>query len=200
MLNPKIQLDKEHIYDAIFDSTGNKLTNRGEYMRHKWKVHRGWIKVSIAIDKDTKDLLDVEVSLENVSDENLAKKHLDNLDKIKINSGFGDGAYYRKSLFDEFKKRNIIPILKPRCDASPNGFDPMHRAAKEYHELGGYKPWRDKYGYGYRWHVEGKISSTKRCNGECVRMTKEKNFLNEAKRKFIDYERMRKYAQKRIKL
>ena len=34
-LNPKIQLDKNQSYDVIVDSTGNKLTNRGEYMRQK---------------------------------------------------------------------------------------------------------------------------------------------------------------------
>lgn len=197
-LNPKILLDKNHAYEIIFDSTGNKLTNRGEYIRHKWKIYRGWIKVSITIDKKTKDLLDVEVALEDVEDEELARKHLSNLEDLKIISGSGDGAYYRESLYDEFHKRGIIPILKPRSDASPSGLDPMHTAAREYHKLGGYKPWRDKYGYGFRWHVEGKISSTKRANGECVRMIKQTNFLKEAKRKFIDYERMRKYAQKRI--
>lgn len=199
-LNPKIMLDKSKKYNAIFDSTGNKLTNRGEYMRHKWRVYRGWIKVSICIDKITKDLLDVEVSLEDIEDYELAKKHLANLDKINIESGTGDGAYYRQELYEEFLKRGILPILKPRCDASPNGLDPMHTAAREYHELGGYKPWRDKYDYGKRWHVEGKISSTKRCNGECVRMLNQKNFLKEAKRKFIDYERMKNYARLRSKL
>lgn len=199
-LNPQIQLDKSKAYDIIFDSTGNKLTNRGEYMRHKWKVYRGWIKVSITIDKKSKDLLDVEVSLENVEDYELARKHLTNLEEIKINSGTGDGAYYREELYNEFDRRGIIPVLKPRSDACPNGLDPMHKAAREFHKLGGYGEWRDKYEYGKRWHVEGKISSTKRCNGECVRMLNEENFLKEAKRKFTDYERMRKYAQERIKL
>jgi len=199
-LNPQIQLDKSKSYDAIFDSTGNKLTNRGEYMRHKWRVQRGWIKVSITIDKNTKDLLDVEVSLENVEDAELAKKHLQNLDEIKINSGTGDGAYYREDLYEEFKKRGIIPIIKPRIDASDKGLDPMHKAVREFNALGGYGAWKDKYEYGKRWHVEGKISSTKRCNGECTRMINEQNVLKEAKRKFIDYERMRKYAHEQIKL
>jgi hypothetical protein len=27
------------------DSSGIKVTNRGEWMREKWKVHRGWIKL-----------------------------------------------------------------------------------------------------------------------------------------------------------
>ncbi|MFT4312745.1 MAG: hypothetical protein ACMXYF_05965, partial [Candidatus Woesearchaeota archaeon] len=33
-------------WNGFLDVIGNKLTNRGEYMRHKWKTRRGWIKVS----------------------------------------------------------------------------------------------------------------------------------------------------------
>jgi len=197
-LDINLNQNKSKSYDAIFDSTGNKLTNRGEYIRHKWKVHRGWIKVSIVIDKKTKDLLDVEVSLEDVSDADLAKKHLDNLEDLDIDKFFGDGAYYNDELYRLLKARGILPVIKTRSDACINGLDPMHTAAREVNKLGGYQPWRDKYGYGYRWHVEGKISSTKRCNGETVRMINEENFLQEAKMKFINYERMRNYARERV--
>src|SRR5512136_1658905 len=33
----------ESVVIAI-DSSGIKVTNRGEWMRAKWKIHRGWIK------------------------------------------------------------------------------------------------------------------------------------------------------------
>lgn len=197
-LNFKINLDKNKNYEIIADSTGNKLTNRGEYIRHKWRVHRGWIKVSIIVDRKTKDLLDVEVSLEETTDEELAKKHLDNLDDIEIDRFYGDGAFYREELYRLLEAKDIQPVIRMRKDGSTNGLDPMHRAVRELIALGGYNAWRDKYEYGERWHVEGKISSTKRCNGETVRMINEKNFLKEAKMKFINYERMRIYAQKRV--
>lgn len=197
-LNTGLDLDKSRTYNVISDSTGNKLTNRGEYIRHKWKVHRGWIKVSIIVDRKTKDLLDVEVSLEETTDEELAIKHLENLEDIKIERFYGDGAYYREQIYEILKSKDIVPVIKTRNDACTKGFDPMHTAAREIKELGGYKPWRDKYKYGDRWHVEGKISSTKRCNGECVRMINEKNFLKEAKMKFINYERMRNYAREKV--
>lgn len=197
-LNLDVEIDKSRSYDAIADSTGNKLTNRGEYIRHKWKVHRGWIKVSIIVDRKTKNLLDVEVSLEDVGDSELAKKHLDNLKDINIKRFYGDGAFYNSELYELLKARGILPVIKTRSDACTNGFDAMHTASREVKELGGYKPWRDKYKYGERWHVEGKISSTKRCFGECAKMIKEENFLKEAKMKFINYERMREYAQERV--
>jgi len=31
------------------DSTGIKVTNRGEWMREKWQVRRGWIKVLVIL-------------------------------------------------------------------------------------------------------------------------------------------------------
>jgi len=34
--------DKEVV--VSLDSSGAKVTNRGEWMRQKWKVRRGWIK------------------------------------------------------------------------------------------------------------------------------------------------------------
>ena len=74
----------------------------------------------------------------------------------------------------------------------------MHLAVREMKELGGYEPWRDKYKYGYRWNIEGYNSSTKRCFGECVRMHNEENCLREAKHKFINYERMKKYAHSKV--
>ena len=67
-LEQLLVLDKNRSYRTAIDVTGCKLGNRGEYIRHKWAVKRGWIKVSIIIDRFTKELLDVEVALEEVSD------------------------------------------------------------------------------------------------------------------------------------
>jgi len=198
MLDIRLKLDKEKTYYTACDSTGNKLTNRGEYIRHKWKVQRGWIKVSIVIDRFTKELLDVEVSLEEIADYELAKKHLANLKEMKIDDFTGDGAYYVQELYELLKKHNIKPVIKIPKNASNKGFDPMHTAVREMEALGGYQPWRDKLKYGHRWNIEGYNSSTKRTFGECVRSHKEENCLNEAKMKFINYERMKKYAQGKL--
>jgi hypothetical protein len=47
------------------DSTGVKVTNRGEWLREKWKIHRGWIKVHIAVDTETNRLVGLEVTDES---------------------------------------------------------------------------------------------------------------------------------------
>jgi len=197
-LEQNINIDKSKKYKTAIDVTGNKLSNRGEYIRHKWKVQRGWIKVSIVIDRFTKELLDVETALEDVSDYKLAEKHLANLQDVKIEDSAMDGAYYVEELYKLLTKKGIIPIIKMPKNALSNGLDPMHSAVREMKHLGGYEPWRDKYGYGHRWNIEGYNSSTKRCFGECVRMHNEENCLKEAKNKFINYERMKNYAHKRV--
>ena len=55
----------EDVIIAI-DSTGIKVTNRGEWMREKWKVRRGWIKVHAMIDVETNQILGLEVTDESV--------------------------------------------------------------------------------------------------------------------------------------
>ena len=54
-LNIKISdNDKSNLYDDNFviaiDSTGVKVTNRrGEWIRHKWNVKRGYLKIHVAV-------------------------------------------------------------------------------------------------------------------------------------------------------
>lgn len=193
-----VEFDRNKSYRVAVDSTGNKLSNRGEYIRHKWRVQRGWIKVSLVVDRFTKELLDVQVSLEECADYELAKRHLANLQDVNIEDLAGDGAYYVEEFYKLLESNNIRPVIKMPKNASNNGLDPMHKAVREMEQLGGYEHWRDKFKYGHRWNIEGYNSSTKRIFGECVRSQKEENCLKEAGRKFIDYERMKKYAQKRV--
>jgi hypothetical protein len=198
-LDLKLDFDRTKSYRVAVDGTGNKLTNRGEYIVKKWRVQRDWVKVSIVIDRFTKELLDVEVALDKeASDSKLAKKHLSNLKDIKIEDFAGDGAYYEKALYEILNSRGIIPVIKIPKGASTKGFDRMHTSVREMISLGGYEPWRDKYKYGHRWNIEGYNSSTKRCFGECLRRHKKENCLNEAKMKFINNERMVKYAKKKV--
>jgi len=66
-LSDTIAESDEPVIIAI-DSTGIKVTNRGEWMREVWKVHRGWIKVHIAVNIKTKEIVGIEVTDERVGD------------------------------------------------------------------------------------------------------------------------------------
>ena len=74
------------------DATGIKVTNRGEWFRHKWRTSRGWIKVSVAIERKNKRLLDVQMSEEVVPDGDLAEKHLETFEKGQVKGFWMDGV------------------------------------------------------------------------------------------------------------
>ena len=75
-LDIKISLDgadKSDLHDddnfvIAIDSTGIKVTNRGEWIRHKWKVKRGYLKIHIAVDIKRKRILSLDVTSEQVHD------------------------------------------------------------------------------------------------------------------------------------
>src|SRR3989344_6709914 len=57
------------VFDDVVgcDGTGIKVSNRGEWMRQKWKVRRGWIKVVMLGNKNG-TIIDVIVGTEELND------------------------------------------------------------------------------------------------------------------------------------
>jgi hypothetical protein len=55
------------------DSTGIKVTNRGDWMRHKWNhTRRGFLKIHVGVDVSTKQILALKITDERSHD----SKHL----------------------------------------------------------------------------------------------------------------------------
>ena len=50
------------------DSTGLKQHNRGEWIRHKWKIRRGFVKLHVMVDVDTRKILAVQVTCDRAGD------------------------------------------------------------------------------------------------------------------------------------
>ena len=193
---PDVDFDK-----PIFvgnDGSGVKVSNRGEWMRQKWQVRRGWIKAVITMDVEGKKLLDIEVFEKGDSEPDVFERHVKRLIKkgAKIKKACGDGAHDKRKLFNAFEKEGIEQVLKPRKNASIKAKGSVSRAreVRMFKELG-YKDWAKEKGYGMRWATEGKFSSVKRKFGEYVRSTEKNNMIEEARRKFILYERMMVYAE-----
>jgi hypothetical protein len=65
-LAASVALDKD--VTIAVDSSGIKVSNRGEWIHKKWKVKRGFIKVHIAVDTKTKQILAIEVTKEDVGE------------------------------------------------------------------------------------------------------------------------------------
>lgn len=180
------------------DGSGIKVSNRGEWMRQKWHVRRGWIKAVITMDVESKKLLDIEVFEKGDSEPDIFGRHIDQLIKrgAKIRKGCADGAHDKRKLFNKFEEHGIEQVLKPRSNASTKARGSVSRAReiRKFKELG-YKEWAKQKKYGMRWATEGKFSSVKRKFGEYVRSTAKNNMIEEARRKFVLYERMMAYTE-----
>ena len=193
---PKIDFDK-----PIFvgnDGSGIKVSNRGEWMRQKWQVRRGWIKAVITMDVEKKKILDIEVFEKGDSEPDIFERHIKSLVKqgVKIRKACADGAHDKRKLFNALEKYKIDQAIKIRSNASTKARGSISRAreVRLFKELG-YEKWAKEKEYGMRWGTEGKFSSVKRKFGEYVRSTKKINMIEEARRKFVLYERMMAYAE-----
>jgi hypothetical protein len=110
--------DDKYIIIAV-DSTGIKVTNRGQWMDEKWNVQRkGYLKIHVAINIKTNEILDLEVTNEKVNDGRRILKKLVNhvLDNhaMKIESVLVDGDYDTNKNFRYLEENEITPGIKVR--------------------------------------------------------------------------------------
>jgi len=178
-----VKLDKEGYGDDIViavDASGIKVSNRGDWIRHKWKVKRGYLKIHIAVDTKSKKITSMNVTSEKVSDSKLLKKLVDEtIQKAKVNKVLADGAYDSKKNFRYLTEKKIEPVIKVRKNTSSKagGCIPRKLVAQEY--LRNPEAWKRNHGYGQRWMVESTFSSLKRTFGEYVSARKLRNMENE---------------------
>jgi hypothetical protein len=171
------------------DGSGMKSSTRGEWLRQKYAIRRGWIKVILMGDVEG-NIVDVIVGNEHLSEQNHARKlitkHRKHVQKVLL-----DGLHDSKKTFQTCKKTRVIPVIKIRKNARPKGLGPRAKAVREY-QITTHKKWVKKTGYGYRWPAtEGIFSSTKRIFGEEVTSHHKRNQYHEAKIKFWAYQKIR---------
>jgi len=177
---------------VALDSTGMKVSNRGEWMREKWKRRRGWIKVHIVVDAKSKKLLAMEITDERTGDGKMLKPLIEkaekNVGKGKIKRVSADGAYDSKENFEYLDGKGIEPAIKTRKNSSTKarGSPARARHVREMKELS-YEGWRDKYRYGQRWMAESFFSGVKRTFGETTRAKSAEGMFQEVKMKFSFY-------------
>ncbi len=127
-LDPKINPEKDNIVIAV-DSTGIKVTNRGEWILDKWKkkkrkVRKGFIKIHVAVDIKTKKIVAMSVTKEDVHDGKMLKELVDNASKnYDIKKVLADGAYDSKDNFRYLDELKIIPAVKVRKNSSVKSND-----------------------------------------------------------------------------
>jgi len=176
-LDPFIEPD-EDITIAV-DSTGIKVSNRGEWIRQKWKVRRGFIKVHIAVDTRTRQIVAMEITKEDVPDGQMLESLVeDSASRADLKKVIGDGAYDSKKNFRLLADKGIDPVIRVRKNSSFKARGCMPRKLAVVEQIGN-PEWKKEKGYGLRWMAESAVSSVKRVFGEHISSIKWRNIVNE---------------------
>jgi hypothetical protein len=106
-----VQLDKD--VTIAVDSSGIKVSNREEWIHKKWRVQRGFIKVHIAVDVKTKQILAIEVTKEDVGDGRVFGKLVRGSAGVaNVKKVIGDGAYDSKANFSLASEMKVEPLIR----------------------------------------------------------------------------------------
>jgi transposase len=179
--------DNDDLIMAI-DSTGIKVTNRGQWIHDKWDAQnkkKGCLKIHVAVNIKTKEILALEVTDERVHDGRVMDKLIehvlksnDNGPAIKIKSVLADGAYDSNENFKYLEENKIQPGIKVRGNSIISAKNARTRN-KEVRSQKDFPRWKKKRKYGKRWVAETAFSSIKRTYGEHVSATRFQNMVKE---------------------
>jgi DDE family transposase len=181
------------------DSTGIKVTNRGQWMQDKWNLgKKGYLKIHVAVNIKTKEILALEVTDEKVHDgkvmEQLVEHVLENNHDIKIKSLLGDGAYDGNENFKYLQKKKIRPGIKVRKNSISSLKNNNLRNREVSSQIKDLFKWKKKRKYGHRWMAETAFSSMKRMFGEHTSAAKFQNMVKEMTMKISLYNLFRRIA------
>lgn len=163
------------------DSTGIKVANRGEWMRHKWHVRRGYLKIHVAVDIKNKKIISLEVTSEEVHDGKLLKKLVDTASAANNNvkGALADGMYDSNKNFRYLSKNHIKAGIKTRSNSKVRPTNCNGRNMSVIRQQKNLKGWKRSVSYGQRWMAETVFSSIKRTFGEYVTARKFQNMTKE---------------------
>ena len=187
-INIKDFPDPEDLPDdfvIVLDSTGIKVTNRGEWLRkkHGKRARKGWIKLHVAFDLKRKKVVEIEVTDERVHDSQKAKKLVEGAKREakdkgkKVSKVVADSGYDTHEFFRYLHDEGICAGVLVRKGAKVRGNplrDEVVRAIRR-----GKRRWKERIEYGKRWLVENFFSVFKRWFGEYVVSLKFENMKKE---------------------
>jgi hypothetical protein len=200
-INTAKDVSKDEYIVIAIDSTGIKVTNRGQWMRDKWHIKnnkKGYLKIHVAVNVKTKKILAMKVTDEHVHDikalPGLVKDVIksDNITPITIGKLFADGAYDSNAgVFRCLEDNGIMPCIKVRKNAKVRWKKGnILRNLSVLVQRNNLQKWKDSVSYGKRWIIETVFSCIKRTFGEYVYSVKFKNMIQEMMLKASLYNKM----------
>ena len=158
---------------------------------------KGYLKIHIAVNIKTKEILALEVTDEKVYDgkvmEQLVKQVLENKN-IKIKSALGDGSYDSNENFKYLQNKKIKPTIKVRKNSIISSKNNKIRNREVKFQKRDILKWKKKRKYGKRWMAETVFSSIKRMFGEYASAIRFQNMVKEMTMKVSLYNLFRRLA------
>ena len=205
--NSSIKTGDDDLIIAI-DSTGIKVTNRGQWMSEKWggirgknKRKRGYLKIHVAVNTKTGEILALEVTDEKVHDGAMMRKLVKHVLNArhhhhgeKVQSVLADGAYDSNANFRFLNGKGIKPAIKVRRNSVVSAKNSKSRNGEARRQTRDPLKWKRKRGYGMRWMAESAFSSIKRTFGEHVSSTRFQNMVKEMMMKVSLYNLFKRLA------
>ena len=180
----RVNNDNDNFVIAL-DATGIKVTNRGEWLYHKWNMNKkkkGYLKIHVAVDIKKKKILSLHVTSEQVHDSKVLPHLVDDItikqNKI-LDSMIADGAYDNNKNFQYLSFRGIKPAIKTRKNSICKKSNHSLRNRQVRMQKINYENWSDSVSYTKRWIVESVFSCIKRMFGEYVTAIKFENMIKE---------------------
>jgi len=184
-LDIKIKINERLLGNDIviaLDSTGIKVANRGEWIRHKWHVRKGYLKIHVAVDIKNKKIISLEVTSEEVHDGKMLSKLVDNASSSRgnhVKRVLADGMYDSNNNFRYLSRNHIKPGIKTRSNSKVRPTNCHARNMSVIRQQTNLERWKRSVSYGHRWMAETAFSSIKRMFGEHVTARKFPNMVKE---------------------
>ena len=165
--------------DIAIDSTGIKVYGEGEWKvrKHGYSKRRTWLKLHLAIDTESHDIVATVVSSNEISDseavDGLFEQIADDLGKVAA-----DGAYDTRGTYDAINKRKANALIPPRKNAKiwQHGNTKAERHQRDENLRGirksGRKKWKKDSGYHQRSLSETAMYRAKQLMGDQVQSRK----------------------------
>ena len=178
----KSNLQHDDYFVIAIDSTGIKVTNRGEWIRHKWNIKRGYLKIHLAVDIKKKRIISLEVTSEQVHDGKVLPILIDDITIMQnkiVDSIIADGAYDNNKNFQILSFKGINPAIKVRKNSRCRKNNHYLRNKTVRIQKNNLQNWKISVNYGQRWIAETVFSCIKRMFGEYVTAIKFENMIKE---------------------
>lgn len=129
-------------------------------------IHRKkkrYIKIHFAVNVDTKEVVSMEITTDDVHDSNVLSSLVDEAEQHSNTAkAYMDSAYDLSRIYEYLEAKGIDPIIKPRKNSRLNAGNEAKRKAIGLYKRLGHKGWVKLKQYGRRWMAETRREFRKR--------------------------------------